>query len=572
MRPLIRQLRFRLTVPRAVFLAAAVFLFSRALVEAHGFWIVDNANKFLQVQALLGSRFTDPAIPWPGRDIDPGFAFNPLPKPFSYIRDGRLFSQYSLPFAVLSAVLYELLGWWGLLLIPLVSGILLLPGLARLASTLGDREESASAAVLITALGTPVWFYVLIYWEHMPAVCLGVWAAALVLQQVRGGGMAPLVGGCLLAAASVWFRDEMYLYAAVLVGAAALCSPGRRVRILAAGILAVAGGLAPLWWLQWRLFGTPLGFHVQTSLPFADGLRAWAASRPQVFYNLFAAAGDSPVVSLILTLPLLALLILRPSFARRPFGPAVPLALLAGTVTTLVVLAGYLRSGSPLLWMHSTNSLLTVSPLLVAAGLRLREPDGRSPGALPRRWLWCLILGYAFLYGLLSPEERTVGIHWGNRLVLILYPLLAAAASPVLLRWWTLARPGPGWRKGVVILAAAVSLTAQVCSLTLLDSRQAFSRRVNLEISRRPERTVVTDTWWVPQELWSAFYSKAFFYAADQESYRRLLGRLAAVGRRDVLLVTGRPRPAPAEPVATVEDSTLGYFSLWFYRLESPNP
>ncbi len=572
MLPQAKPFRIRLTVTRAVLLVAAVYLLSYAVIETRGFWIVDNANKFLQVQALLGSRFTDASLPWLGGTMDPRYEFNPLPPPFSFFKDGRLFSQYSLPFAFLSAINYGVVGWWGLYVIPLLATLLMLPGLGRVADALGYREGSGRAAVLMAALGTPLWFYALVFWEHAPAVCLGVWAVAFALRFLRRGGWGNLVVSSLLAAGSIWFRDEMYLFLAVLVVTIVFYSPGRRAPALAVGLLAGLTALAPLWWLQWKILGSPFGFHLETSRAFADGVGAWAAVRPRVFYDLFAAAGKRWWLSLLLTAPFTMALIVRPSFRKRAFGLAVPLALLAGTLTTLFVLAGYLRADSPVIWMLRTNSLFTASPLLLAAGLRLREAEGPSSRALLRRWLWLLVVGYAILYGLLSPADRTEGIHWGNRLLLVLYPLLAALAAGVLVRWWSWEPPGPGWRKGIVILAAAVSLGAQVWSLMLLDWRQDFSRRANLEIGRRPEGTVVTDTWWVSQELYSEFYRKAYFYAGDPQGYQRLLGMLAAAGRREILLVTDHPRLAPAEPVAMVQDHALRYFSLWFYRLELGPP
>ena len=56
-------------------LAIAICYFAALCVlEKRGFWITDNANKFLQVQALANSRYTDFSIPWPGQIVDPDFA------------------------------------------------------------------------------------------------------------------------------------------------------------------------------------------------------------------------------------------------------------------------------------------------------------------------------------------------------------------------------------------------------------------------------------------------------------------------------------------------------------------
>ena len=66
----------------SVALIAAIYLITLVLIQERAFWITDNANKFLQVEALLASGYTDYAIPWPGAGIDPDFRYNPLPDPW----------------------------------------------------------------------------------------------------------------------------------------------------------------------------------------------------------------------------------------------------------------------------------------------------------------------------------------------------------------------------------------------------------------------------------------------------------------------------------------------------------
>ena len=80
---------------------AAILVATVCLLPGDGFWVVDNANKLLQVQAVLDHSRYD--LPWPGAGVDPEFRFNPLPAPFSQVQDGKLYSIFSPVFATSSS-------------------------------------------------------------------------------------------------------------------------------------------------------------------------------------------------------------------------------------------------------------------------------------------------------------------------------------------------------------------------------------------------------------------------------------------------------------------------------------
>ena len=86
----------------SIALVAAVYLLTLVSIEERGFWTTDNANKFLQLQALVASDYADAAISWPGRGVDPDLTLNPLPAPFSHVESGKLHSQYPPFFAAVS--------------------------------------------------------------------------------------------------------------------------------------------------------------------------------------------------------------------------------------------------------------------------------------------------------------------------------------------------------------------------------------------------------------------------------------------------------------------------------------
>ncbi len=240
-------------------------------------------------------------------------------------------------------------------------------------------------------------------------------------------------------------------------------------------------------------------------------------------------------------------------------------------------------------------------------------------------WLVCLI--YAVVYGLAAPRAGSWGIHWGNRLVLILYPLLATLAAANLADWQSLTSKGkpsakrppgsepsannlphseiprnkppdsqtPGrqtsenqapecppcgilasrsrtsWQKGkglqaaVVALVALVSLAAQVYSISILDRKMDFSYRLNQEIAKAPEEVIVTDQWWLGQELYTQFNRKLIFRIQSQQQLDQLVSVLRDHNYTRFLYVSP---PMPGEKVGPeVRDITDGGLNYWNLRL-----
>ena len=184
---------------------AVVYILTLAGLEGDGLWQVDNANKLLQVQAILHSGGEEFSLPWPGKTYDPAIEYNPIPNLFSRVEDGRLFSVFSPVFALVSTVPYALVGQAGLYILPLLASLIMLVGVGRLANFIAVEAGSPSpaqrhAAILLAGTCTPVWFYSVVFWEHTIAVCLCVWSLYYALSYHRSRipealGRAPGPGG-----------------------------------------------------------------------------------------------------------------------------------------------------------------------------------------------------------------------------------------------------------------------------------------------------------------------------------------------------------------------------------------
>ena len=278
------------------------------------------------------------------------------------------------------------------------------------------------------------------------------------------------------------------------------------------------------------------------------------------------ASGPNLGLSLAVSAPFLILFAWYPRFSDRAFARTVPLIALAAAMGSAFTLAGYFRGPSAIAWLDRSNSLFNTAPILVLAFLRPAKPA--SPGPDPVRWLWTLALAFTVLYALAAPELTSRGLHWGNRYLLVLYPLLALLAGGNLVAWWRAPARKNAAQRGAVLLAIAVSIAAQLYSVDLLHRKQTFTRRLNDEVRARPEQVVVTDVPWAAQEMYSVFYEKPVFFVRSPEHLRQLMEKLATTRYTSLAFVTQGSTDLPASAETVVDDPGLGYFALRIFGLE----
>ncbi|PYT13833.1 MAG: hypothetical protein DMF51_09845, partial [Acidobacteria bacterium] len=408
---------------------------------------------------------------------------------------------YSATFAVPSSFPYRLFGDPGLYLLPLAAGLLTLPAVWSLAGMLSGARVGRLLAVPLAALGTPLWFYSLTFWEHTPAACLAVWSVLLAARHVAGGGRRALLLSAFLSALAVYFRDDLYLLGGalaviVLTGGSAA---GRRDWSAAAAFAAAfVAALVPLWLFQWWALGNPLGLHVAAVAPLGAGVGHYLAERWPVLSNLLLDAHGSAWRSLLISGPAALLFLLHPRLGAWRFARAVPVLAALGAAGGSLALAGHLGTDRPIWWLREANGLFAVSPFLILAFIREGDDGARRTVRLA-----ALLLTLGWL--VLAPELRTGGLHWGCRLLLPLYPLMATLAASTIGRWW---ESKPPWRRtGATLIGAclALALALQLWSLHLLFRRVAFSAALNDAVMRRPESAVIAVGWFLPQELAHVF-------------------------------------------------------------------
>jgi hypothetical protein len=521
---------------RALLLCAAAYGIALLLLPKGGMWVNDNANKYLQTVAALRHGYAAIDLPWPGRGIDPGFRFSPVPPPFGIVQGGKLYSQYPPYFAIASSLPFRLFGEWGLYLLPFLGGLLLLAALPALGRLLGLTRPGRAAALLLAGLGTPVWFYSVLFWEHTPAMALAAWGVYFCFRYPKSRRTRDLLLGAALTGAAVWLRDELYLFLPVLLaGILYQLREGRPRAVLLFGLAATAAVL-PLWLLNLHYTGHVTGFHASSNVAWSGGLGGHLAGRGVAFYRLFVQLGARSELwlSLLLGVPIALLFLLRPPVCPQRFPWAVPVLVLFAIAALAYTLTGYLRTEDRLQYLMESNSLFSVSPLLVV-GLLRRRPERDDPPEIQRTGrartaLWGVVLGYALLYALAAPMASTGGAHWGNRFLVVLYPFLALLAAATVQDW--LALPPERTRRwaGALIVAAVASVAAQLFSMGLIVRVTDFSRQVNARAMAYPEQVLITDQPYISQMLYRPFYAKWVFLIERREEMDRLVGALVRAG------------------------------------------
>jgi hypothetical protein len=531
-----------------------------ALLPHEVFWITDGGNKYVQVQDLALSGAGDLAVAYPARPLDPELRFFPYGGHHFQKLGGRILSFYPPYFPLLSLPGYRLLGPAGLYLLPWLGFALVLVGFAALLGEIGLAAWRAPA-VFAFALGTPLLFYGLTFWEHTPAVAL---STAAVFLLVRAGGRFPLAFAAgIILGASTALREEGYALAAALALAGLIAWKKVPVPPAAAFVLGWACAMAPIWWFQARLYGSPLGLHALAygSLSRPRGAARWLAELGDLPFYLFRFHPDLRFnVALVAPFVLLLLLGLR---RPRQTGRAEPALLWLAAASAALLIALLVVHPEPVFNTLSTQGLLPHTPLLLLVLLRLRALLG-NPSSPIRFLAWACLL-YTLLIAL--PLHRAdVGILWGPRHFLPIYPLLFALALLALRD--LLAAATPSRRRALATAAAVLALlglAVQVHGLRLLALKKEATHRILQAVRDTPAPIVVTDAYWLPEELGALWFEKSFLFVSSDADYRDLMARLAARGPDQVTVVLARrygnlsppslldlrARTLDAEPVAT---------------------
>lgn len=430
-----------------------------------GFWSPDSSIRYIQLVSLLEQKYREVAVVYPGSVLDPEGKFYPVSGGFAAVRDGKVYLVYSPYFPALSAPLYWVLGRYGLVVLPLLSGLVVI-----WATRLWLQRVCVSAAIIgaiLVGLSTPLIVYSAVFWDHALVAALTTTCFVLLARAPVGDRRSIFWAGAL-AGAATWFRNEGYLFVVSLLTAWTLVARRRSLLPLALGVLC---GAAVGWILNWYVYGHPLGLKgsagaraVQARLGGAEG---WLLGRALAAYDLlvsterFVDAGEP--VRIAESAALVAAVLLGSALLRLGVVNRSPASVVAAGVGVVGVAGWLLGSDSEVMGLVPAVPAVALLGLWTPAG-----PWERLVG-------WT---GITYVMGAVALGSEG-GLQWGPRYLLAVLPVLLWLGAVGL--WRVYQTAGGSLRVGIVVagtLIALASAAVQVKGLFAVRSQVEMAVRV----------------------------------------------------------------------------------------------
>ena len=390
-------------------------------------------------------------------------------------------------FPLVSAPLLRTFGLRGLYVLPALGFILTLAGTAWLGWTLDPRRDLALAAG-VAALGTPFLFYGLEFWEHMPAVGLVAFGAALLLDAAKrrpgrhSAALPTIIAGLCFGAATTLRPEAACFVAAVVVASRALVHrpSWQSLGVAIAGMLVA---LLPLEIYTLVHFGTWIPGHVGTNAALFEG--HWLPERL--------------------------------SFARAWLTPS-------------------LWTGRGPVHAESFWSVAPAAIIAAVGAVRSSERHERS-------FLWAVTALTIVLTVLIAPNDG--GGQWAPRYLLAAFVPLTLLAADTL-------QDLPHRSASIVLLVVVVTAGVWVqrsAYRTLRGTKATYGRLADaVERLSSPGLPVVTDAWWLDQLAAAPLEHRNVLVAASTADARDIVRRFSDLASPSITVVRSREEAGEVDP------------------------
>ncbi len=528
----------RLTPRRALISAVLIVLTFQAAfwipaARTRGFASSDAGVKLWQTQSVARTGRLDAPIDYPAAVYDPEHVYSPFVPPWFFWQDGQPYSEYASPFIWFSAPLYALLGHKGLLVLPGLSGALLVMLAAWLMWRI-RQDYWAVLAPILAGLSSPLLIYSIEFWEHTPGAVLAALALAGIVKAIDSRRRALwLIGAGMAIGVGLTMRAELYVYPiAIALGLVLLRSVlpfFRSIVFLALGGLLTTG---PWWLYQAARWGNPLGPRVAQNVPGLGGTEMLQRLGDTTGRNWTMAwpGGGSGVewlnvlgVTLVL-LTVLALVLRRAQLGRALFWIS------AVTIVGMMVIVLWRLAH----WQNEItlrpDDLLTTFPAILVLFLLLpysfaHQRATAASNRMLTRFLLVVAVSFLVLVVLVSPFQG--GVQWGPRFLLpMIVPLAVVLVDEVASLWPQIGRVQ---RTGLAMVLSALLLVGGYSTwlgAQFIRNGQTGSAEPQQLIDSLPARVVVADAWFIPQGAPYTFTNKLWLLAEDEKKMFQLIQNL----------------------------------------------
>lgn len=268
--------------------SALAFLALARGLPAETFYVGDPGVKLIAALQAHPDRPLEIPLPMIGG--------KPVPyvEPFFSVHGDHSHAATSEVFPMASAPFIRLFGIRGAYLLPALGFFISVVACARLAQALNVGRRPV-VVMLAAALGTPLLFYGLEFWEHVPAVALATVATMTLISAPTGAASEDrgraLVSGALYGAAMLLRPETICFLIAVVVGSRLLSSP-LHSSVLAITLAGVLLAVFPLGLYSLLHFGTIVPPHVASHASLLT--EGWFATRGEFLSRWFVPRSLAP--------------------------------------------------------------------------------------------------------------------------------------------------------------------------------------------------------------------------------------------------------------------------------------
>ena len=474
-----------------VFIAGSL-LIAGLLLPPLPLFITDNGNKYIIMRdfAETGTLFIDHPVP----ALFPKGGFH-----FQALADGRICSFHSWVLPVISSFFYRLAGENAAIFPVWICGLGILLLLCK-----DKKSRFAAWGLLLTA---PVWLYSQMLWEMVPSA-LAVLAAFILL------GRRHIFGAGIILGLGIWFREELYILSGI-TGLLMLVS--RRWKD---ALFLALGGIAavlPLWLCNFFIYGHILGLHGAT---YALNNRTEFSFLSEVkgsFFNyyqhLLRFETLPPRTSLILSLAGAAALLL-PGWMKNEKLKLAGLAVF--TVIDAVFVRHLLNSDSPLFTCGVTMSLFFSLPLAAGFFINLRQLWNDKNQHI--RFMTRAVTIFIFAVPPLL-TRFDIGLTFGARHYICIMPMLMILSF----RGFAQMRSPVRIKQLFLIVLCAGGIILQYWGFSTLYRSSHHSADFEKHLAALPEKVVVTDVFFLPEQTPRIFFDKICMEVVTDEQSEILL-------------------------------------------------
>jgi hypothetical protein len=517
-------------------LISLFYLFLTLLVlPRESFFSPDEGARVIVMESIIrnvraGKFFDLSSIDYPGRGIDPEFAFFPMQAGWFKASGDTIHLTYWTPiFAFLSCPFYVLFGLPGLHVVPVLSTALTLYTSYLLTRRL--TKDLAPLAIPLIALASPLFIYSLLVWEHTLAIALATLTVWLAVKQIETGRMYFLLLALLSAGMATVLRPEMSFFALAFLASylftAFPLSWERRSR----WIMLFVGMIVPLSILLWLYYYYQ---HRRGSMSYFLALiPRLSPDWTDVLLDFLVGLGPAPELKAAFVLAIVAFVLCNFHLSQRK---AIATILTSGVLTVTGLLCFFAPFHERL-----NSGFVGASPFVVFAACDAKRALSTHADRVPRFLTFTALLctaTYVFSHTLSSFGVSMTNLlpgnaNWSFRYTMVAYPLLTILAVSALakVRQDYLEIRKKSLCLCFLILALLGFGFQLVGGLRMVYVDKVGSAQLNDALMEIPERHILTTKWWLAAETATQFYAKEIFLLPKEpDSLERWLALAKAGG------------------------------------------